>query len=609
VTGGGRRALSVRPAHRLAALLVVMSVAFAAVVVRLVAVQVVSPHRYVAFGHSERVRAVTLPGERGVILDRDGNELALSMPQSTVWANPHLVTDPRGEAQTLSPVLGMGEAETQDKLSKDAGFVYLARKVSDDVAAKVKAMALPGISLLPEPQRFFPEGDLALPILGKVGLDGNGLAGVELQYERILEGHAGRLVVERDPRGADIPGGLRRLDPPARGSDLVLTIDRSLQYEAERALSDEIVKAKAKGGMAIVMDTASGEVLALANLMAGDGGAVSPADRNSAVTNVYEPGSVNKLITLSAALEEGVVRPEDKLTVGNSIRVADATFTEHESHPVQQWSVTDIMANSSNVGTIMIGEKVGKDRLDHYLRAFGLGRPTGLGFPGETPGLLLDPAHWYPTSIGTVPIGQGLAVTAMQMVAAYNSVANGGVYVAPKLVKATVDERGVQHATPPSTKRRVISPRTAAQVAAMMQEVVRVGTGTAAAIDGYDVAGKTGTARKPLENARGYKVGAYMASFGGFVPAERPALTAMVILDEPTPIYGGLVSAPVFKDVVGYSLRQLHIPPPPPSQPAAVPPASPDAAKTDGEVSPGTTPTTLAPPTSTTSPTSAPGRP
>jgi cell division protein FtsI (penicillin-binding protein 3) len=598
VTAGGRRSLAGRPATRLAALLAVVAVAFAAVGVRLVSVQVLSPHRYAAFGRSERVRAVALPAERGVILDRDGNELALSMPQSTVWANPHLVIDPRGEAQTLASVLGLGATELQDKLSKDAGFVYLARKVNDDVAAKVKSLALPGVSLLPEPQRFLPEGDLASPILGKVGLDGNGLAGLELQYERILAGHPGRLVVERDPRGADIPGGLRRLEPPARGSDIVLTIDRTLQYEAEHALSDEIVKAKAKGGMALVMDTSTGEVLALANLT-GDGNAPAPAPSNLAVTNVYEPGSVNKLITLSTALEEGVVRPEDKFTVGNSIKIADATFSEHESHPVQQWSVTDIMANSSNVGTIMIGQKVGKDRLDHYLRAFGLGRSTGLGFPGETPGLLLDVAHWYPTSIGTVPIGQGLAVTAMQMVAAYNAVANGGVYVAPKLVKATVDERGVQHSTPPSAHRRVISPRTAAQVTAMLEEVVRLGTGTAAAIDGYAVAGKTGTARKPLENARGYKVGAYMASFGGFVPAEHPALTAMVILDEPTPIYGGLVSAPVFKDVVGYALRQFHIPPPPPSQPAAVPPASPEAAKTDGEVSPATTPTTLAPPTPT----------
>src|SRR5437016_7981360 len=272
-----------------------MAAAFVAVGVRLVAVQVVSPHRYVAFGQSERVRAVTLPGERGVILDRDGNELALSMPQSTVWANPHLVTDPRGEAQTLAPVLGVGAPELQDKLSKDAGFVYLARKVTDDVAAKVKAMALPGVSLLPEPQRFFPEGDLAVPILGKVGLDGNGLAGVELQYERTLEGHPGRLVVERDPRGADIPGGLRRLEPPARGSDLMLTIDRSLQYEAEHVLADEIAKAKAKGGMAVVMDTATGEVLALANLSAGDG-SVGPAQSNTAVTNVYEPGSDRKSV-------------------------------------------------------------------------------------------------------------------------------------------------------------------------------------------------------------------------------------------------------------------------------------------------------------------------
>ena len=221
----------------------------------------------------------------------------------------------------------------------------------------------------------------------------------------------------------------------------------------------------------------------------------------------------------------------------------------------------------------MIGQKLGKDRLDHYLRAYGFGTKTAIGFPGESAGLLLDPAHWYSNSMGTVPIGQGLAVTAMQMLAAYNTVANGGVYVAPKLVRATVDSGGQRQMTPPSARRRVISEKTASEMTAMLNEVVRVGTAKAAAIDGYTVAGKTGTARKPLEGAGGYKAGAYFSSFAGFVPSEKPAFTAMVVLDEPTPIYGGLVAAPVFAQIARYGLREFRVPPPPPAAATACPAA------------------------------------
>jgi cell division protein FtsI (penicillin-binding protein 3) len=249
--------------------------------------------------------------------------------------------------------------------------------------------------------------------------------------------------------------------------------------------------------------------------------------------------------------------------VPGTIKVADHVFKEHDPHPPVQWSITDIMAESSNVGSIMIGQKLGKHRIDKYLRDFGFGERSGLRFPGESRGLMLDPDKWSGTSIGTIPIGQGIAVTAMQTLAAYNTVANGGEYVAPKLVKGTVDAQGRSKPTATSVRRRVVSPDTAAQVTQMMNEVVRRGTGINAAIDGYTVAGKTGTARKPLEGARGYKEGAYVSSFAGFVPAERPALTAMVMLDEPTPIYGGLVAAPVFAEVTRYGLRQFRIPPPP----------------------------------------------
>ncbi|MGI8686523.1 MAG: peptidoglycan D,D-transpeptidase FtsI family protein, partial [Acidimicrobiales bacterium] len=414
-----------------------------------------------------------------------------------------------------------------------------------------------------------------------------------------LAGKPGKIVVERDPRGGDIPGGVRKFDPSARGDDLVLTLDRSLQYETERALAAEIVTSNSKSGTAIVMQTRTGEILALANLQAGaDGAPPRQADKNMAVTNVFEPGSVNKVITISAALEEGIISPNDVLDVPGTIKVADHVFSEHDPHPLAKWSITDIMANSSNVGSIMIGQKVGKERIDNYLRDYGFGAKTGLGFPGESRGILLDPKKWSGTSIGTVPIGQGLAVTSMQMLAAYNAVANGGTWVAPKLVKATVDTEGRRHPTPESETRRVVSASTAQQVTAMLSEVVRVGTGTAAAVDGYTVAGKTGTARKPLEGARGYQAGAYVATFAGFVPAERPEFTVIVVLDEPTPIYGGLVSAPVFSQVARYALRQYQVPPPPPdavpTAAAAVPrstPASAGQATSDGAAVPVVTTT------------------
>ncbi|HUP86120.1 MAG TPA: penicillin-binding protein 2 [Acidimicrobiales bacterium] len=567
--------------RRLAAFVTCALVAFGALGGRLVFLQATPPPEYTAFGERQLVHEFELPAARGAIFDRNGRELALSVRQSTVWANPRQVTDPAGQAAILAPMLGVDAVVLQDRMSRDAAFVYLARTVPDAVATQVSALNLAGIHLQDEPKRFTPASELAAPLLGKVGTDNKGLSGIELQFEDVLAGRAGTKTVEKTPDGQELYGGLRELTAPVRGDDLVLTIDRSLQFETERALANEITIAGAKGGVAIVMDTRTGEILALANLSPNpDGlGPPVPSEKNVAVTNVYEPGSVNKLITIAGALEEGLVRADEKLTVPGTIQVSDHLFKEHDPHPTMDWSVTDIMANSSNVGSIKIGQKLGKEKMDSYLRAFGFGERTGLGFPGESRGIMLDPKKWSGTSLPTIAIGQGIAVSAMQMLAAYNTVANGGEYIAPKLVKSTLDVKGTPKATPPSDHRRVISERTAKQVTGMLAEVVRVGTGTNAAIDGYTVAGKTGTARKPLENARGYKAGAYVSSFAGFVPAENPSLTAIVMLDEPTPIFGGLVAAPVFAEVMRYGLRQFRIPPPPGTLPNVVPEVSVDVAK------------------------------
>jgi cell division protein FtsI (penicillin-binding protein 3) len=555
-----------------------MALAFGAVVVRLVFVQGLSSARYATFGHSQRLTTVHIPAERGSILDRNHVELAMTIRQRTVWANPQLVRDPVADARALAPVLNMDEDALTDKLRSPGGFVYLARKVDDATADKVAALKIQGINLLEEPKRFEPAGDLAGSVLGQVGLDNQGLSGLEVQYEHQLQGRPGEEIVEHDPSGKEIAAGLKEVKKSARGRDLTLTLDRSMQYETERALAQEIVASKAKGGIAIVSDPRTGEILAMSSLQAGaNGGPPVPSPSNNAVTAVYEPGSANKAVTISGALEEGIVQPADSITVPDHITIGTANIHDDENHATGSWTITDIVANSSNVGTDLIAQRLGKTRIDKYLRAYGYGQKTALHFPGESAGLLLNPKNWSGASIATVPIGQGVAVTALQMLEVYNTIANGGMYVSPRLVQGA----------PVAPPRRVVSTKTAEQITAMLEQVVTRGTAKAAHIDGYTVAGKTGTARKVAEGGKGYKDGAYIATFAGFVPAEQPQLSAIVVLDEPTPIYGGLVSAPVFAEVARYGLRLFKIPPPAVATTVAVPQLSASAAAADRDAGGG----------------------
>ncbi len=603
---------------RLRLLLVLCVVAAVGIVARLVVLQVAQAPELAERARKQLVRTDLLPAERGSIFDRTGRDLAISLKVPTIAADPRLVTDPRRQARLLSTLLNVDAGLLEERLSRrGAKFAYLARKVDEQTAERVaeRAAELPGVFSFLEPKRFLPADSLALPVLGKVGPEGEGLSGLEYQFRDVLAGTPGKLVTERDQQGREIPGGRIELDPSARGDDLVLTIDRSLQHETERRLAAQITATSAKGGIALVMDTTTGDLLSVANLVAevlpdtarkGQVPRVLPADKNEAVTNVYEPGSVAKLITVAGAIEDGKVKANQTLSVPNVIQVGDHTYTEHDPHRTEAWSVTDIVANSSNGGTIMIGQELGKERFDAYLRSFGFGTRTGLGDPGESPGILLDPARYNSTSMGSFPIGQGIAVTAVQMLAAYNAVANGGVYVAPRLVRATVGSDGSQRPTAAPGPRQVISPQTAAEMTKMLTEVVRVGTGTLAAVDGYTVAGKTGTARKPLVGQKGYEEGAYVSSFAGFVPAEKPQLTAMVILDQPTPIFGGLVAAPVFADLARYALRELRIPPQIGGlRPTTAQAADAESARGVGDLGAAKAPDTLLP-RSTATPTSGP---
>ncbi|HMK63760.1 MAG TPA: penicillin-binding protein 2, partial [Acidimicrobiales bacterium] len=348
---------------------------------------------------------------------------------------------------------------------------------------------------------------------------------------------------------------------PVAGTGIELTIDEALQYEAEQALGKEVSSSHAKSGVAVVMDTHTGDILAMADLVAGaDSGTVQQAPSNAALTSVYEPGSVFKLVTFSAALQDGLITPAQVFNVPNSLNIDGWTFHDAENHPTERLTATQILAQSSNVGTIEIASLLGKQRLAAQIAALGFGSPTALDFPGESAGLVnLTPDSWSGSDMGSTPIGQDDSVTAQQVLDMVNTVATGGVFVPPRLVRATVSAYGAVHAEPSAATHRVISPVVSAELTTMMEQVVQDGTAVTAGIPGYMVAGKTGTAQIP--GGGGYVPGAYMATFAGFAPAQDPALSAIVVLDQPTPIFGGTVAAPVFAQIMGYALQRYGIPP------------------------------------------------
>ena len=578
--------------RRTRALRVVLLVVFLALVARLVAVQEFSHQHYATLSRSELSQIVMLPAIRGGIYDRNGEVLALSVAKKTVVADPFLIKKPAQTAAALSPVLDIPVAQLVPELSEHSGFVYLAHRVDTATAAKVTALNLTGIDLIDESQRIEPDGQTAVPVVGTVQSDGKGGSGLEYQYQSLLAGKAGRKDLLTAPDGVTLPGATSTGTAAQPGTGLELTLDQSIQYVAEQALGAEIVASHAEGGSAAVMDVKTGDILAMANLQAttpspaagaatgqtvaattaGSNGAsaqgaastlpagVTEAPSNSALTQVYEPGSVFKLVTFSAALASGVINPNQDFSVPDALPLGTYTFHDAEAHGTESLSATDILSQSSNIGTIEIAQQLGKTRLLDQIGNLGFGKPTGLHFPGESEGLVPSAASWTGSSIGSTPIGQADAVTVQQVLDAYNAVANGGVFVAPRLVRGTVAPNGSVKAAPASSSHRVIDPTTNAELVSMLEAVVNTGTGVNAAIDGYTVAGKTGTAQIPDANQLGYVPGAFVGSFAGFAPAENPVLSAVVVLNHPTPIYGGSVAAPVFSTIVQYALQHYGVP-------------------------------------------------
>ncbi len=554
---------------RLLFVLALTMVAFLAISSRLIVLQVLDAPSLDEAAAKQRLRTIELPGERGRIFDRGGADLALSVPARTVYAQPRLISDPTGTARKLAPLLHQPARTILRRLRSGATWTYLARKIPVSSGQAVVKLELPGIGVLSDTMRRYPSGRLASQVLGFVGTDGSGLAGVEQRYDGLLAGHSGQMLLEQDPSGRPIPQGQRSIEPARPGSDLVLTIDQNIQYIAERSLAAAVKQYRARSGSVVVMAPRTGELLAVANMPTFDpnrfGASSDEARRNRAVTNVYEPGSTNKVITAAAALDTGVVGPGTRITVPPELPLCPRVHPFHDSHQhgTEQLTFADVVAQSSNIGTIKVATRLGAERLAKAELDFGYGRRTGVELPGETPGIVRPQSGWTCPDLGTNAIGQGVAVSVLQMARVYASVANGGLLVQPTLLRGTVDELGKFHATERPKAKRVLSVRTTQTLTRILEGVVRQGgTGTRAALDDWNVAGKTGTAQVPNPDGGGYLPGAYVASFMGFAPAEDPRVVVAVVLDRPANgIYGGTVAAPVFREVAGYALRHLEVPP------------------------------------------------
>jgi cell division protein FtsI/penicillin-binding protein 2 len=544
--------------RRIRLLLGLFALVFAGTLARAVWLQGVQASTLERLAARQQEDTTEIPAARGTIFDRRGEPLAIGEQATTVYADPRAVKEPRRVALAAAQILGLDADDLYPQLAdRSRHFVYVKRKADPAKAAKLEQRQLAGLGFYPEELRFYPQRSVAAHVLGFAGLDNQGLDGLERSLDRPLAGKPGSQTTVTDPAGRVID--LVATKPERAGEDVFLTIDHSIQANAESVLRETVGRWGAKGGTAIVLDPRTGAVLAMAVAPGFDANRFSSASpgrrRNRAVTDLYEPGSTFKVVTVAAALSEKVVTPLTAFTLASSIRVADRIIHEHEPRPTQRMTVAQILARSSNIGTITLAEMLGRERLQSWINRFGFGRPTGVDAPGESRGML--PSYWSGSTIGNVPIGQGIGVTAIQMAAAYAAIANGGVLHTPHLV-----ERIGTRAHGTGKSRRVLSETVSAQMMAMLRDVVSAegGTGALAAVPGYTVAGKTGTAAKPVPG--GYSTSKYVASFVGVVPAKDPRLVVLVSIDEPHgAIWGGVVAAPAFSEIARSSLAELEIAP------------------------------------------------
>jgi cell division protein FtsI/penicillin-binding protein 2 len=529
--------------------------------------QGVNGDAYAAMAVRQHRETVVVPAARGTIFDRNGEPLAIGRQTTTVFANPQQVERPRDVALAIGRTLGLQPAEVHAQLvDRSRGFVYLARKAEPLSAERLEDIGLAGLGFFPEELRTYPQGPVAAQVLGFAGTDNKGLEGLERSLEKVLAGRPGSRTIVKDPTGRALDVVSTRPESP--GKNVRLTLDHQIQANAEDVLKETVRRFGARSASAIVMDPYTGSVLAMAVAPGYNANRfpTTRADyrRNRAVTDTYEPGSTFKLVTIAAALEEGIVSPGTSFRLTSTIKVADRVIHEAHTGPTQDLTVRGIVERSSNVGTITIAQRIGEGRLADWIDRFGFGKATGIDFPGESAGFALPPGEWSGSTIGTVPIGHGIAVTPIQMARAYSAIANGGVLVAPHVV----DSVGGQ-AVERKRGKRVVSRAVSNQMLSMLRGVVIEGTGTQAAIPGYTVAGKTGTAAKIDSETGRYSSSRYVASFVGLVPATKPRVVIMVMVDEPTgSIYGGDVAAPAFREIARFNLQHLEVPPDAPRKPS-----------------------------------------
>ncbi|MEH0846415.1 penicillin-binding protein 2, partial [Micromonospora sp. CPCC 205711] len=551
---------------------------FATIGIRLVFLQAVDTPAYAGGGVSDRLTRIDLPAPRGAILDRTGAPLAQSVEARYVFADPTEVKGRLATAKLLSPLLGIPVSDLAEKMQRrplpggtgESKFQYLARGVDIPKAKQIEELNLAGIGTHRDERREVPGGDLAANLVGFVSQDMDGLEGLEARYDDLLQGQDGRRVYEAGQGDLDapIPGGYSQTTPAKPGSSLVLTIDRDLQFQAQQVLSRQMAQTKGSVGALVALDVRTGDVLAQASYPTYDAAAPeevrSPTDREDAATSfVVDPGSIHKAITYGAALQEGVITPNTVLPIANTITKGDVTFAD--THPAngQPMSIPGMLAFSSNVGTIEIADKLGRDRLIDYQKRFGLGQPTGEGMPGEASGRLLPAAEWSESSEGSVPIGHSVDATPLQMAAAYATIANNGTYVQPHLIKEVVGADGKHTPAAAPTTRSVLSPQNAASLRTMLEAVTTVdgpegrATGLAAAVPGYRVAGKTGTGLRYVD---GKQQPGEVGSFIGMAPAENPRYVVAVFVWSPGG-EGGAVAAPAFREMMGFTLRHYRVPP------------------------------------------------
>jgi cell division protein FtsI (penicillin-binding protein 3) len=537
-----------------AAFLLLLGAAFA----RAVWIQVIKGPEYAAMALRQHRETVIVPASRGTIVDRNGEPLAIGRLATTVYANPRQVTDARNLTLVASKQFGLDPAELYPTLvDRSKGFVYVERKADPRKAKILQSMDFAGLGFYPEELRFYPQGPVAAQVIGYAGLDNKGLEGLERSLEGTLAGKPGSQTIVKDPFGRALDVVETKAETPGRS--VRLTIDREIQANAEEVLQETVRRWGARAATAVVMDPHTGQIYAMATAPRFNANRfpTTRADRrrNRAVTDTYEPGSTFKLVTIAAGLQEGVITPRTSFRLAPTIKVADRVIHEAHTRGTERLTVKQIVEQSSNIGTITIAERLGSGQLASWIDRFGFGARTGVDFPGESAGFALPLDQWSGSTIGTVPIGHGIAVTPVQMARAYAAIANGGRLVRPHLIER-IDGKTVGT----TRGRRVVSRHVSEQMMSMLRGVVLEGTGTEAAIPGYTVAGKTGTAAKIDPDGR-YSTSRYVASFVGMVPATKPKLVIMVMVDEPHgDIYGGVVAAPAFREIARFNLQHLEIP-------------------------------------------------